>query len=393
MSAPFRAALVSTYAVILSTLTGTAVALAAGPAHAEATPGPVDQLPQVVHGAHRGGALEGPEGTLESMDAAVAAGVDVLDLDLRSLADGELAVSHDRNAVRLTTASAAVARLDADQWLGLDVDARAWFGRVPEDVAPVTFPEVLSRYADKVVLLAELKRATSLPRAAEEIRAVGAEGSVVLQSNDPAVVQQIHEAGLHAGLWRSPAQVADDDTATWVASGAEQVVLQSETPTDLVDKAVASGLPVWVCGINRRDLVQPLLDRGVRGVLSDAPAYTFGSTDSRRVLPLTQSAGSLTLKRGTVGEVTGRVVLPALGDAIPHATVAVSIDGKVVRATTDETGRFSATVTAPSVRGNYRIYVASRDLTVQEPGAALDRWAVKGTARIEGTVPRLTVTR
>ena len=369
---PWRAVMTAIAVAVVSQIAAPTHAQAAAPSAA----GPVDTLPQVVRGAHRGGALEGPEGTFAGMDAALRAGSDVLDLDVRSLADGELAVSHDYWATRLSTSRARVRALSTAQWLGLPLDVANWFAP-GVSASTVTLPQVLERYAGRAVLLVELKTAASLERAVAEVRAAGAEDSVILQSIDPAVVRRIRDAGLHADVWRTPGQLAADDPATWTASGAEQLIVRSITPPAELDKAIASGLPVWVCGVNRPAQAAELVRRGASGILSDAPAYTYGRTTARRRLPVAHWLSSLRLRRGTTGYVQGRVLLPALGAAVPGVRVTVRVGGTAHRGRSDSTGRFRVAVTAPARVGTYRVHVSSTDLTVSTAGSELLGWPVR----------------
>jgi glycerophosphoryl diester phosphodiesterase len=361
-------------------------------ATAAEVPDLVDALPATVLGAHRTAALEAPEGSVRGIEKALAAGSKVVDLDVRSLSDGELVVSHDPTTTRLATARRRVADLTLAQWSGLTLDVWAWFGDVPA-VAPLTLRRVLERYAGRVVLLVEVKTAAAMAGAIDLVLRTGSQGSVVLQSNDPAVVRQARDAGLHAGLWRKPAQLATDDPATWLASGAEQLTVRSISTAAQVDRAVASGLPVWVSAVNRPAQAAALLARGVSGLLSDAPAYTFGRTTWRRTLPLVQYARSLQLRRGATGYVEGRVQVPALGTEAPGARVAVTVAGTTVRTRSDATGRFRVAVRAPSTVGTYRIRVASGDTTVTRAGSEVEGWTFRGTARVDGGRPVLTVVR
>jgi glycerophosphoryl diester phosphodiesterase len=80
---------------------------------------------------HRGSRVPGPENTVESIDAALTAGADGVEIDVRRSADGDLVVVHDarmpkvggRAVLRRTTAELAargIPRLDdvLDGWAG-----------------------------------------------------------------------------------------------------------------------------------------------------------------------------------------------------------------------------------------------------------------------------------
>lgn len=59
----------------------------------------------VIREAHRGYSLKYPENTLPAFQAAIATGVDRIELDLRISADGKLLVIHDDTLDRTTNSS------------------------------------------------------------------------------------------------------------------------------------------------------------------------------------------------------------------------------------------------------------------------------------------------
>ena len=81
------------------------------------TPGP-----RVI--AHRGGRGLWPENTLYAFRNAHARGVDVLEMDLRATADGEIVVLHDATVDRTTEATGAVAALTVSELQRLDAGYR-----------------------------------------------------------------------------------------------------------------------------------------------------------------------------------------------------------------------------------------------------------------------------
>ncbi|MFM7617530.1 MAG: glycerophosphodiester phosphodiesterase family protein [Actinomycetes bacterium] len=79
----------------------------------------------VVNLSHAGGDFESPHSTMYAMRRAVAAGVDVLDMDLRLSADGVIMVQHDDTVDRTTGDSGPVTSFTAAQ-LGA-MDNAHWF--------------------------------------------------------------------------------------------------------------------------------------------------------------------------------------------------------------------------------------------------------------------------
>jgi len=78
--------------------------------------------PRVI--AHRGGRGLWPENTLYAFRNAYARGADVLEMDLRETADGEIVVLHDATVDRTTDASGPVAALTVAQLQRLDAGYR-----------------------------------------------------------------------------------------------------------------------------------------------------------------------------------------------------------------------------------------------------------------------------
>lgn len=84
-----------------------------------------DGRPHVI--AHRGGRGLWPENTLHAFRNAAALDVDVLEMDLRMTADGEIVVLHDETVDRTTNGQGAVGTLSIAQLRRLDAGYR-WTG-------------------------------------------------------------------------------------------------------------------------------------------------------------------------------------------------------------------------------------------------------------------------
>ena len=74
--------------------------------------------------AHQGGRGLWPENTLYAFEQAVALGVDVLEMDLRSTADGSIIVMHDGNVDRTTDGAGPVSELTLERVRALDAGYR-----------------------------------------------------------------------------------------------------------------------------------------------------------------------------------------------------------------------------------------------------------------------------
>ena len=60
--------------------------------------------------AHRGASHVAPENTSSALRSALAAGADMVEVDVRRTADGELVLLHDQSLVRTSDVEAAFTR-------------------------------------------------------------------------------------------------------------------------------------------------------------------------------------------------------------------------------------------------------------------------------------------
>jgi len=100
------------------------IAVCIGPAVEPQPPHPFWSGPTPRAIAHRGGRGLWPENTLHAFRAAAALGVDVLEMDLRQTADGEIVVLHDDAVDRTTDGTGPVASLGLAALQRLDAGYR-----------------------------------------------------------------------------------------------------------------------------------------------------------------------------------------------------------------------------------------------------------------------------
>lgn len=100
--------------------------------------------------AHRGEHLTHPENTLPAFEAAVRAGADYIEADVRTTADGVLAIMHDARVDRTTNGVGELATMTLAQLKALDAGGGA---KVP------TFDEVLDFARGQVAVYVDVKQA------------------------------------------------------------------------------------------------------------------------------------------------------------------------------------------------------------------------------------------
>jgi glycerophosphoryl diester phosphodiesterase len=101
----------------------------------------IDVCGDILTIAHRGEHLHHPENSLPAIQAAIDAGADFVELDVRTTSDGHLVLMHDRSVDRMTNGSGRVARMTFDQIRELDLGV-GFPGQFPGLQVP-TFDEAL----------------------------------------------------------------------------------------------------------------------------------------------------------------------------------------------------------------------------------------------------------
>ncbi|TVL89969.1 glycerophosphodiester phosphodiesterase [Streptomyces sp. SAJ15] len=229
-------------------------------------------LPRITYTAHRGGALEVPENSMAGLTTAFVRGeAQVLDFDSRVLRDGTPVVMHDATLDRTTFQSGPVNRLTLPQWrrVILRPDPSLPSDWAPE--APPTVAEVLDRFGGRRRLMIEAKDPVGLPRLAELVKERRLTRSVFVNTNSPEVAREAAGLGLMAQLWRSAAQLREDDPAAW-RGFVELLDVDHRARERDLRRALRSGIPrVWAHTVNTPAARDRMLALGCDGIITDAP--------------------------------------------------------------------------------------------------------------------------
>ena len=133
--------------------------------------------------AHRGDKAGAPENTLAAVRSALAAGVDLIEVDVRVTADGQAVLLHDRDLSKTTDGHGLVEDLTYDEVRRLD--AGSWFGdRFVGEPVPL-LSDALDLTAGRVRLNVDVKTAAAIPAVSELLLATG-RGAEVVISGCPA---------------------------------------------------------------------------------------------------------------------------------------------------------------------------------------------------------------
>lgn len=253
---------------------------------------------------HRGYSAFAPENTLPAFQLALEAGVDLVELDFRQSADGQLVVFHDPDLDRTTDARLRWGgkRIRVETKTAAEIrtlDAGQWFDRKFAGTPVPLLSEALDVIQPNGIALLERKSGDVATTAhlLENKRLVG---RVIVQSFDWSFLKALHQrlpqqplgalgplTGL-PGVKKAPG-VFGQLTSRWLRAlrqtGASVVVWNKQVSKTAVRQAHEQGLRVWVYTINRPELAQKLLDIGVDGLITNNPALiwkTMASPFQRR---------------------------------------------------------------------------------------------------------------
>lgn len=238
-----------------------------------------DGVPLTI--AHRGDPAAAPENTLPAVEAALASGAEVLEIDLRMTADGHAVVFHDELLDRTTDGSGPL----ADRTLAeLQVlDAGSWFSTRYEGTRIPTFDEVLPLLQNSDARgLIELKGMWTVDALQPIIAGIyrhGVQDRVVLASFELPTLFQLWKEAPSLPRAVIVRRLPDDPIIYAELVGASTIVTSLRSFTvdpDAAERLRDAGFTIVVYTLNRADLWQQALDLGVDGVVTDAPRRLAG---------------------------------------------------------------------------------------------------------------------
>lgn len=115
----------------------------------------LDHIPPPLYIAHRGVSARYPENTLAAFSGAIAAGAQMIELDVCLTQDRQLVVIHDDTVDRTTDGSGAVKALTLEQLARLD--AGSWFDPAFHTERVPTLGQVLDAVKGRLLVNIEIK--------------------------------------------------------------------------------------------------------------------------------------------------------------------------------------------------------------------------------------------
>jgi glycerophosphoryl diester phosphodiesterase len=258
--------------------------------------------------AHRGGAGDAPENTLEAFEIAVRLGYGYLETDVHLTADAVLVAFHDERLDRVTDRIGAIAGLDfaevqaADAGYTFSTDGGKTFPFRGSGIRVPTLEQILVRWPD-VLVNVDPKSDACVGPLAVLLDYLDAWGRVCIGSFSDRRLRRIRALARGRGCTSmGPHAVA---LARLLASsgamprlGADciQVPVRRGHITIVTKRFVAAahraGLPVHVWTINDAETMNELLDLGVDGIMTDR-LELLRDVFARRARPLNRTTRKL----------------------------------------------------------------------------------------------------
>jgi glycerophosphoryl diester phosphodiesterase len=248
---------------------------------------PAAARPLVI--AHRGGAGLAPENTMQAFERARSLGVDVIELDVRSTADGALVVFHDSAVDRTTNGSGRIGEMTLDEVKKLDAgyrftpDGGASFPFRERGVAVPTLQEVFTAFPEMRFNIEPKPGVSSLAQPlCRMIRENNLTDRVVVGSFSQTTLDEFRRECAEIATSAGPSEVTK--FLTMYKTGLSQAyspamqALQVPDNTGLlavtkefVAAAHERNLKVHVWTVNNTAAMERLVEAGVDGIMTDFP--------------------------------------------------------------------------------------------------------------------------
>jgi glycerophosphoryl diester phosphodiesterase len=241
----------------------------------------VKSVKQVINVAHRGAAGYAPENTIAAFELAMELKADFIELDVHLSKDGELVVIHDDTVNRTTNGTGNVRdytfmelqKFDAGRWLNEKYAGQ----RIP------ALHNVLELFGSRAGFLIEIKSPWLYPgieqKLAEQLKLYYKQSKhtkVIVQSFDAASMKRFHTLypDVPVGLLVSSVQDITVENLRSSATFADYINPSIGLVTKDSIKAIHSfGMKSFAWTVRSKTDVQPLLEAGVDGIISDYPDY------------------------------------------------------------------------------------------------------------------------
>lgn len=237
--------------------------------------------------AHRGASMVAPENTLGAIEAAIADGADMIEIDVQETSDAEIVVLHDKDLMRVAGDPRRVWEMTADEIRQVDIGS--WFDPTFADQRVPTLREVIGVVRGRAMLLIELKyNGHDVDLARRVIDIVREEGI-----EDACMIMSLEMKGVEESRRLAPEIPVGAIVATSVGDPARLDVDFLGLSADNAESAhiarfTAAGLGTHVWTVNTEPEINRFYDLGVDGIITDDVALAVAIRNQRADMSLAE---------------------------------------------------------------------------------------------------------
>ncbi|GAB3829867.1 glycerophosphodiester phosphodiesterase [Kribbella italica] len=240
--------------------------------------------------AHRGIGDLFPEHSIESYQAAFDAGAQALEISVGMTSDNVLVCLHDQSLDRTTNLAGLLSRISyADLQKGwIDVARLGPYWQSTKARVPL-FEEVLKRFGGRVILCVEAKDGRAHAPMMSMIAKHRLETSVMLKTYFKSKrITEAKRQGLGVfAYYTTPAEMTIESVqtvASLLSPRSDAIVVPNSGPggylaAELVDNAVATGMPIWPYPLHRRSDLTHYTALGMAGAVTSNITYLLGKSE------------------------------------------------------------------------------------------------------------------
>ena len=227
------------------------------------------EAPETLVLGHRGFSDKAAENTIEGLEAAHAAGVDLVEIDVMQSKDGQFIVMHDTSLARLTGENLMVKDLTFDELTTMTVtDQYGHTGKIPSLADYVTRASELEQPLLIEIKLSGAETDDHVDRLVAELEDLDALDQNIFHTLDYPSAERLKQLrpDLTVGYILAFAGVSLPETS------ADFVVVEEFTASEKMQReAWSQGLGFYSWTVNDEEGIREFLRRGADGIITDHP--------------------------------------------------------------------------------------------------------------------------